>query len=172
MDTQQGRVLPSTEAGIRALFHHPSHDNYPKGEHMPPTATETPAAPTSPTFTSMALTELPARVRTNQISDIDKANATAVATILVAGQAAKSSAEFQEKRKATDAGVKLAGVLRRLATADPTFPYKGKTSVRTLVVTPTSWTFAIAPKTDEAPAAEPTAEAVQAATQATDAPTA
>lgn len=113
---------------------------------------------TAPTFTSVPLAELPQRVRANTISDEDKATATAVSAILTAGQAAKASATFAEKRKATDAGVKLAGVIRRLATIGTTGIYTGKTSVRTLQLGDASFTFAIAPKADAEPEATEAAE--------------
>lgn len=107
-------------------------------------------------FTPIAIDELPARVRTSTITDVDKALAVAVSAILTAGQAAKSSAIFAEKRKATDAGVRIAGIIKRLATVGTEGIYKGNTSVRTLTISEKEFTFAIAPKVEPVAEVAPT----------------
>lgn len=111
---------------------------------------------TNPSFTAVSVDELPKPVRVNAITDEDRATANAVAAILAAGQAARASATFDTKRKATDAGVKLVGLLRRLANADPAFGYRGKAGTQTLTLklpdkdgNGGSFTYAIKPKAEE-----------------------
>lgn len=110
---------------------------------------------TSPSFTSLPVAELPPLVRTSTIADADKAVAASVAAILATGQAAKSGAEFggddpkKAKRSATDAGTKIKGHIKRLGAEDQTFPYHGAITVRTLTLTPSTFTFALVPVADD-----------------------
>lgn len=124
---------------------------------------------TSPSFTAVGVDELPPTVRVSSITDEQRAIGTTIANILATGKAARSSEIFTAenasdeavklgRRKATDAGVKLVGLIKRLASIDPAFPYQGKMATQILTLGPTSFSFAIKPKVDE-PEAAPEPEA-------------